>query len=143
MKIFGGGNFLSPRWETDSRREETDSALLQNYSFDRLLPIASLSLKPCQVLAHVSKALNMFANGAFSWIGYIREAGFDQSNPAFGSCQPPRKIMNKFGLAGCKARSFIGLFSPALMADVQTVTIGTWVDHNGFVFRDIGCVPHC
>jgi len=118
------------------------SALLQNYSFDRLLPIASLSLKPCQVPVHVSKALTIFANGVFSWIGEVREAGFDKSNSAFGPCQPPRKIMNKFGLAGCKARSFIGLFSPALMADVQAVTIGTRVDHNGFVFRDIGCVPN-
>jgi len=119
-----------------------DSALLQNYSFDRLLPIASLSLKPCQVPVHVSKALTIFANGVFSWIGDVREASFDKSNPAFSPCQPPRKIMNKFGLAGCKARSFVGLFSLALMSDVQTVTIGTWIDNDGFVLRDIGCVPH-
>ena len=62
----------------------------------------------------------MFANCVFSWIGDLSEAGFDKVNPAFGPCQPPRKIMDKFGLAGfCAEMSFLVPFSPTLMPDVQ------------------------
>ena len=77
------------------------------------------------MLPHVPEALIMSANCVFSWIADISEAGFEESNPAFGPCQPPRKIMHKFGLAGCcVGRSLVVLFSPTLVPDMQTVTIG-------------------
>lgn len=95
------------------------------------------------MLPHVAEALMMFADRVSFWIGDINKAGFDKSNPAFCPCQPPRKIMHKFGLASCCVeRSFIVPFSPTLMPDMQTVTIGAWIDHDGFVVRNIDCVPH-
>ena len=85
----------------------------------------------------------MRANCVFSWIGDASEAGFEKSNPAFSSCQPPREIMYKFGLVGCCVeRPFIVSFSPTLVPDMQTVTIGAWIDHDGFVIRNIDCVPY-
>jgi hypothetical protein len=129
------------------RNTGSQKGRIQRYSrittFACLLLIASLSLERSQMLPHVAEALIMFADRVFSWIGDFSEAGFDKSNPAFSPCQPPRKIMHKFGLAGCYVgRSFFVPFDPTLVPDMQTVTIGAWINHDVFVVRNIDCVPH-